>query len=104
MSRTFKKTLQDTDCLEENICAEDGFLIELSYGYKKSSKTPSIELIGKNGARIYIDLTIHDGVSPQGCYSVSQRYNESLDSSRTDPKMSKWWFACDKMVIISDEN
>ena len=117
----FVKNLKDTECLNETIPAKEGFLIRYRYSGKESSEKTSIVLsprpkLGKEDSKktpvvlnsqpkeIAIDLAAEeDGTTQQGVYQITQEYSGSFREV-DDLNLRKWRHACDKMIIISDEN
>ncbi|MGX8716620.1 MAG: hypothetical protein ACSW8C_01365 [bacterium] len=100
----FDKVLKDSSDFEVNIPPQSGFLIKYRYGYKKGSRKASILLTSLDKKILFdIDPTSdEEGTSYQESYKIIQQSRMNQDT-KMDPEEQKWWFSCDKMIIISNK-
>ena len=74
-------------------------------GKEGSDKTAIVLSSPQKESFIDIDITKEEEgiISQQGSYQITQEYN-GPSNIKKDLEERKWWFSCDKMIIISDEN
>lgn len=100
------ETLSGEDNGKITIGANEGFLMEYTYGYLEDKGELVLTLRSRKPESKEIELRVlsNEPVSQQNNYQISQQVIGASPSQQPQNVDKKWWLLCDKLVVILEND